>query len=281
MDNDCIAEERPTAKVTQYLVIEWPTIWLTLGCYTAWLASGMMYAGAGPIVLPLLVMAIALHSSLQHEAIHGHPTRSAAWNEALVCLPIGLLMPFRRYRSLHLSHHDDGPLTDPRVDPESFYLTADDYRRVPSPLRTLLGWNNTLVGRIIFGPAISTIGFFVSEIRTALRSSGAEALALRRAWALHGLGLAAVAAIIHFAFAMPAYVYLGATYAAMSILAVRSYCEHQWAEAPDGRTVIVESPLLGWLFLNNNLHLVHHKHPGLPGTTSPPPIARGRMNGAR
>ena len=28
--------------------------------------------------------------------------------------------------------------------------------------------------------------------------------------------------------------------------------------------MIVERSLLGFLFLNNNIHLVHHKHPGLP-----------------
>jgi len=86
----------------------------------------------------------------------------------------------------------------------------------------------------------------------------------RRAWALHGTGVIAVAAIVHFGFGMPAWAYLGAAYLALSLLAVRSFCEHQWAEAPRGRTVIVERSLLGLLFLNNNIHLVHHTHPGLP-----------------
>ena len=63
---------------------------------------------------------------------------------------------------------------------------------------------------------------------------------------------------------MPAYAYLGSAYLGLSLLAIRSFCEHQWAEAPDGRTVIVERSLLAFLFLNNNIHLVHHKHPGLP-----------------
>ena len=42
---------------------------------------------------------VALHSSLQHEALHGHPTRHAPVNEALVFLPLGLFYPFRRFKS--------------------------------------------------------------------------------------------------------------------------------------------------------------------------------------
>jgi fatty acid desaturase len=63
---------------------------------------------------------------------------------------------------------------------------------------------------------------------------------------------------------MPIGAYLLAAYSGLSLLAIRSFCEHQWAEEPEGRTVIVEHSLLGPLFLNNNLHLVHHTHPGLP-----------------
>ena len=60
----------------------------------------------------------AAHSSLQHEALHGHPTRSAALNEALVFLPLGLLFPYRRFKMLHLRHHNNSALTDPYDDPE-------------------------------------------------------------------------------------------------------------------------------------------------------------------
>lgn len=244
--------------------VEWRTLALILGCHMGWIAAGALYAIMPSIAVVLLAFAIVLHSSLQHEAIHRHPTQHAGWNEALVFLPLGLLVPFRRYRELHLLHHADSRLTDPYDDPESYYLGLRDYQRLPSALRMLLGWNNMLVGRMLIGPAISAMGFLLDEARAAFRPRGHAARRRRRAWASHAIGLVAVAAIVRFGFAMPGWAYLASAYLGQSVLAVRSFCEHQWSEHPDGRTVIVERPLLGWLFLNNNLHLVHHKHPGMP-----------------
>jgi len=63
---------------------------------------------------------------------------------------------------------------------------------------------------------------------------------------------------------MSAWVYFGLTYMGLAVLSIRSFCEHQWSERPDGRTVIIEKTALGLLFLNNNLHLVHHKRPSAP-----------------
>ncbi len=244
--------------------IEWRTLALIVGCYAAWIAAGLLYAHAGWPSVGLLALAIVLHSSLQHEAIHRHPTHRADVNEALVFLPLGLLVPYRRYRDLHLCHHADSRLTDPYDDPESFYLGLFDYQRLPSALRRLLGWNNMLVVRMLIGPAISATGFLLTEARAAIRSRHGERRRMARSWGRHAIGLAAVAAIVHVGFGMPLLAYLGAAYLALSLLAVRSFCEHQWAEAPDGRTVIVERSWLGPLFLNNNIHLVHHKHPGMP-----------------
>lgn len=238
--------------------IEWRTLTLILGCYALWIAAGMLYAIAPWASVALLTLAITLHSSLQHEAIHRHPTRSARANEALVFLPLGLLVPFRRYRDLHLLHHADARLTDPYDDPESFYRALYDYQRLPRAWRIVLAANNRLTVRVVIGPAIAAIGFLLSEGR------GRHRPAVRRAWALHAIGLIALAAIVHAAFAMPLLAYLGAAYLAQSLLAVRSFCEHQWAEVPEHRTVIVERSLLAPLFLHNNLHLVHHTHPALP-----------------
>ena len=59
---------------------------------------------------------------------------------------------------------------------------------------------------------------------------------------------------------MSAVAYLG-----LSILNLRTFAEHQAHEAEGGRSVIVEaSPVFGLLFLNNNLHYVHHEHPRVP-----------------
>ncbi len=244
--------------------IEWPTLALIAACHAAWLAAGLLHTAAPWLATALLALPIALHSSLQHEAIHRHPTRSAAWNEALVFLPLGLLIPYRRYRDTHLAHHVDFRITDPHDDPESFYWAAADHQRLPPALRLLLAWNATLAGRIVIGPAIATVRFLLSEARLGLGLRGSAARAWREAWARHALGLMVVLAVVHVVFAMPLLAYLGAVYLAMALLALRGFAEHRWAEAVDARTVIIERSWLGWLFLHNNLHLVHHKQPHLP-----------------
>lgn len=244
--------------------IEWRTVLLILACHAGWVAAGMLFVITPLASLALLVVPIVLHSSLQHEAIHAHPTRNALINEALVSLPLGLLIPFRRYRDTHLQHHIDDLITDPYDDPESFYRDGGDFKRLPRLFQALLAWNNVLAVRVIIGPAISACTFLLREGQALATLRGAAAARVRQAWLLHGGGVLAVLAIVHFAFAMPIVAYLGAVYGAFSLLAIRSYCEHQWAEAPAHRTVIIERSRLGWLFLNNNLHLVHHSHPGLP-----------------
>lgn len=97
-----------------------------------------------------------------------------------------------------------------------------------------------------------------------MRLLAAGGRAHRIAWTLHVAGLVPVLLIVHYLFGMPMWLYGMLAYASLSILAIRSFCEHQWSEHPDGRTVIIEKSLLGLLFLNNNLHLVHHKRPTAP-----------------
>ena len=100
--------------------IEWPTLALLLVCYGVWALSVTWLAA---LWLPLGIFAasltIAQHSSLTHEALHGHPFRNARLNEATVFVSLGLCVPFRRFRDLHLAHHVDSILTDPYDDPET------------------------------------------------------------------------------------------------------------------------------------------------------------------
>ena len=114
--------------------VEWPTVALlvallrALGCWRRRSIDEL-----GPLLLVLVAAPlVTLHSSLQHEALHGHPTRSAALNEALVFLPLGLLFPYRRFKMLHLRHHNNAALTDPYDDPESFYYAIADWQRLPA-----------------------------------------------------------------------------------------------------------------------------------------------------
>lgn len=237
--------------------VEWLTLGMIVGCYGTWLAAGLCYSFLPWLSILVIPVMATFHSSLQHEALHGHPTRSARINEALIFLPIALFYPFRRYKNLHLRHHADERLTDPYDDPESYYRALQDWQRFPSWLKSVLSINNTLVGRVLIGPAIGVIGFALTEIR--LLGTGGKAQ--RFAWALHIAGLLPVLAIVHFLFGMPLWLYGLLAYASLSILAIRSFCEHQWSHHPDGRTVIIEKSILGLLFLNNNLHLVHHKQP--------------------
>src|SRR5688500_6072127 len=116
--------------------VAWPTFVVLSACYAGWLAATWFYADLGPwLFLALTAPVVTLHSSLQLEALHGHPTRSAALNDALVYPPFGLLFPYRRFKTLHLRHHNDAALTDPYDDPESFYLAAADWRKLPAWLQ--------------------------------------------------------------------------------------------------------------------------------------------------
>src|SRR4051794_7930807 len=100
--------------------VELPTVALLFIAYTGWAAITAFAADFGAAVaVPILAVLLAQYSSLQHEAIHGHPTSRQALNAALVFPALGLLIPYRRFRDLHLAHHYDPLLTDPHDDPES------------------------------------------------------------------------------------------------------------------------------------------------------------------
>jgi fatty acid desaturase len=243
------------------LAVEWPTVAVLLACYGGWFFTGVcIYPVMPAAALAIFSVFIALHLSLQHEALHGHPTRNRRINEALVSLPLGVFYPYRRYRTIHLKHHADERLTDPYDDPESFYRAHYDWQQLPGWLKRVLGWNNTFVGRVTLGPALTILGFLLDEAR----QFGSNAR-IRKAWLLHAGGLTVVALLVEGVFGISFWLYAAVSaYGGLSIVAIRSYCEHQWSERPDGRTIIVEKSLLSLLFLNNNLHLVHHKRPAAP-----------------
>jgi len=240
--------------------VEWPTVLLIAGCYGTWVICGVLlwpdYPAAAFI---LLTLAIALQSSLMHEASHGHPTRNGFANELLVGLPIGLVYPYRRFKALHLRHHADERLTDPFDDPESYYRALWKYEELPGWLKVLLAVNNSMVGRFVIGPAIANVGFLLTDAK--LLAHGDRAV--QRAWLHHAIGLGILLAVCLSAFSVPVWAYLAAAYLGQSFIAIRTFAEHQWSERPDGRTIIVERSPLALLFLNNNLHLVHHKMPAV------------------
>ena len=238
--------------------IEWPTVGLMLLCYAAW-ALAVTWAAALwlPLGMALATLAIALHSSLTHEALHGHPFKSERLNEATVFLCLGLFIPYRRFRDLHLAHHVDSILTDPYDDPESNYMDPDVWVRLPRWGQVLLRINNTLAGRMLLGPALSVWTMCRDDWR-AIRNGDGKVL---NAWLLHLPGVVPVVALVIWA-PMPFWAYLVSAYAGFSILKIRTFLEHRAHERASGRTVVIEDKgPLALIFLNNNLHVVHHMHP--------------------
>ncbi|EFG9941266.1 fatty acid desaturase, partial [Escherichia coli] len=119
--------------------VEWPTLALIAACYGLWFVAGLVVWQSYPILaLILMALCVAMQSSLVHEVLHGHPTRNARINEALVFLPIGISWPFRRFKTLHLRHHADERLTDPFDDPESYYQALWKHADMPGWMHTML-----------------------------------------------------------------------------------------------------------------------------------------------
>ena len=241
--------------------IEWPTVGLFVLCAALWI-SGLFLAGnvSGAIAFVLTVFSLVLHSSLTHEALHGHPFPSRRASEALVLVNPGLFIPYLRFRDQHLAHHQDARLTDPYDDPESNYMDPAVWSGLARPMQMLLRFNNTLLGRMLVGPAIGLWVFVRNDVR-AMRDGDWQVI---KGWLLHLPGLGLTLWVISLS-PMPIGLYLIACYAALSILKIRTFLEHQAHERARGRTVIIEDRgLLAFLFLNNNLHVVHHVHPRVP-----------------
>ncbi len=237
---------------------EWGTFGLVLICYSAWL--GVVF-GLAQVSLVLAVLAggvvAALHSSLTHEALHGHPFQTKWINEALMALPLTLCIPYNRFRDLHLAHHLDSNLTDPYDDPETNFQDPVVWASMPRWKRRLYRANNTLLGRMVLGPLIGQVIFTCDEGLAALRGDRDVLLA----WALHLPGVAVVIWVVAQS-AMPIWAFCLSAYLGLAVLKIRTFLEHRAHEKSRCRTVIIEDRgPLAFLFLNNNFHVVHHMHP--------------------
>ena len=111
---------------------EWQTLWLTGAAWASFAALTWYWEVLGWwIVAPLGAYLVALHGSLQHEALHGHPTRVGRSEQASGVPAVTLWFPFRRYKALHLKRHGNDHLTEPGIDPESFYLDPQAWDDAP------------------------------------------------------------------------------------------------------------------------------------------------------
>ncbi len=243
--------------------LEWPTIVLAVIIYGLWFLATAFWRSLPWWGLTALgAWVIAWQMNLQHEVIHGHPTRRRLVNEAIGVWPLSLWLPFSVYRTTHLRHHQDANLTDPFEDPESYYWTMAGWRDLGPAGRALARAQSTLLGRIVLGPALMMGRFLTDLFRDAWRGKdGARAILI---W--HAIGCVPVLVWVVGVCGMPLWFYLAAfVYPGMSLAMVRSFAEHRAAPEPEKRTAIVENArILGPLFLFNNLHVAHHLRGGLP-----------------
>lgn len=245
------------ANLATPVAVEWPTVGLAIACY---LGFGLAL-WALPVGLAVLVLGpvVALHGSLTHEVVHGHPFRSQFLNAALVFPALTLSVPYARFRATHLAHHHDERLTDPYDDPESNYLDPKVWGQMTRPMQALLRFNNRLVGRLLIGPVLGQVFWMISDYR-AWRSGDRAVLV---GWVMH-LPAAALVLWLVWLSPLPVWAFLAGVYLGHALLRIRTYLEHQAHEKARARTVIVEDRgPLALLFLNNNLHVVHHMHPNV------------------
>lgn len=240
--------------------VETPTLLLWAVIHAGWAVLTLFH---DRVPLPLLAASggwlVAWHGAFQHEAIHGHPTRSARINAALASVPLSLWLPFPLYRRSHLAHHATEALTAPGHDPETRYLTPTA-QACPVRRRLALA-TSTLSGRLLLGPFVEIGGFLWTEARRVLASDRGH----RAIWTLHALLVAGVMLWLTLVCEMSLVRYLACfVYPGTALSLIRSFAEHRAHADPKQRIAIVENaPVLGLLFLNNNLHVAHHERPGL------------------
>jgi fatty acid desaturase len=243
--------------------IEWPTIALSLIIYGKWFSTTFFWRDLPWWALGGLgAWTVAWQMNLQHEVIHGHPTRNRRVNDAIGVWPLSLWLPFSTYRTTHLRHHQDANLTDPFEDPESYYWTTAGWRDLGPFGRAVALAQSTLLGRIVIGPGWMMAHGLAGEVRDAWRGRPRARATLF--W--HFLQCAPVLIWVIAVCDMPFWVYVAAfVYPGMSLAMVRSFAEHRASEDANERTAIVENAnILGPLFLFNNLHVAHHMRGGLP-----------------
>ena len=238
---------------------ELPTWGVAVAIYGSWTLLTLYWTAVPAwVAIPAMAWLLAWHGSLQHETIHGHPTRIRWINTAIGAPPVALWLPYALYRSSHLIHHRDDDLTIPTVDPESYYVRAEDWAQASAPMRLLLTFHHTFLGRFLVGPALALLRFGGSELAQLARGKHLGV------WAWHVAGAVPVIAFLWFC-EVPAWSYALACYLSISLTQVRSFGEHKAATTAEERVAVVEAAWpMALLFLNNNLHARHHARPDLP-----------------
>ncbi len=244
---------------------EWPTWLLIATIYGGWFGMlWLLHARAMPFALavPPLVLIVTWQMSLQHELLHGHPTRLAWLNQLIASPPLAVWYPYPLYRDTHLAHHRDEDLTMPGVDPEGNYVPRGRWAALPGWLKALWVLRKTFLGRLVVGPPMSVAATAIDAC-ARIRRGEARTLGM---WLAHGAGVVALLAWVQAFAGVRWWAYLLAvSWPALSLAMIRSLYEHRAAAHPKARIVINEAGFaMRLLYLNNNYHLVHHDLPGLP-----------------
>jgi fatty acid desaturase len=243
--------------------IEWPTIALAAIIYAMWFVATLFWMHLPVWALtPVAAWTTAWHMSLQHEIIHGHPTRKRWINNLIGQWPLALWLPFENYRHSHLAHHNDERLTDPLDDPESYYWRGEDWDQLGRFGRGIVRLQSSLLGRMLIGPFWACAKLWTTEIA----GMAAGDRKTQRDAAFHALRMVVVLVWVVGVCHMPIFTYLFCfAYTGTSLAMVRSFAEHRAESIVERRTAIVEkSWILGPLFLFNNLHVAHHMRHTLP-----------------
>ena len=254
--------EGPVRRRSKNRNLEWPTLLMMAASYGGF---GLLTWHHGDLPWWLLLFLggylVCLQASLQHEAAHGHPTPWAAVNEALVFPSLWLWMPYRIYRDTHLRHHRNESLTDPLADSESYYLTPERWAAMSRLRRLLAQAHNTVLGRLLIGPLFCIWRLYGRAAGKLTRGDFGDL----KAWLLHGASVGLVLVWVLWICRMPLISYLVFfAYPGIALTLLRSFLEHQAREEVGERSVLIEAgPVMSLLYLNNNLHALHHAEPGL------------------
>jgi fatty acid desaturase len=246
---------------TRRAPIEWQTMLVVFGVFGGFVALTWNHRS---IPTPLLILGLGYvltwSGSLQHEIVHGHPTRWRAVNDMIGRFTLDIWMPFDHYRASHLVHHRDAQLTDPLTDPESYYVTPQAWTRAGVLGRALLRVNRTLIGRLTVGPLIGFAAYLISQTREVATGRGRpDEGCPRRRWLMHIPFVAlTVAWLSHVGF--PPAIYACCVFISMAGIRLRSFAEHRWLPEGQNRTATTHTIWpFALLFLNNNLHVAHHQ----------------------
>ncbi|MBX3167354.1 MAG: fatty acid desaturase [Candidatus Eremiobacteraeota bacterium] len=217
------------------------------------LGAGLAISHPGPWALPAYLLAAAsLHgiSLFAHEAVHGTLAPGPLANRILGALcAIPVWQNCSAYRVLHLRHHrhlgEDG-------DPDHY---ANYTRR--GWLIFLMNWARLLVGYPVYISAIPVLGFRQGNWRDRIGILlELMATAMLVGWALH----LPVAWLLH-GWLIPM-LFIN------TMVNIRGMSQHTLLEHANdeiqGTRSILTTPLVRFFMCNENYHLEHHLHPGVP-----------------